>query len=82
MDILDSTHDRSEQPVMASGVLAVAATFFIDFTHAQYIGKNGRVHIESCCNHCNFRVAEKTSNDFDGEEQSHATYCEGHGAES
>jgi hypothetical protein len=35
----------------------------LDFTRVPF-GKNGRVHVESCCNQCNFRML-KSIDDFD-----------------
>jgi hypothetical protein len=38
--------------------------------------KNGRVHVESCCSQCNFRIL-KWLEDFDDQEQRHSTECPG-----
>ena len=67
---------------------AVAQRFFIslrynlkpDFTRAQF-SSNARVHTESRCNHCGFRIHDSTSETFDLEEQEHAFSCMGSGAE-
>ena len=80
MSILVSIRDPAQEPVIPSGGVAVAATF-AGFTRAQYSGKNGRVHIESSCNRCNFRVAETDSDELDPEEQAHVANCQGLGAE-
>ena len=51
-----------------------------NFTRAQF-SRNGRVHTESCCNHCGFRITATTSDSFDNEEQEHALSCRGSEAE-
>ena len=38
--------------------------------------KNGRVHVESCCSQCNFRIL-KWHEDFDDQEQRHTAECRG-----
>jgi hypothetical protein len=52
----------------------------LDFTRALF-SQNGRVHTESRCNRCNFRIVARTSNELDHEEQVHAASCEGSGVE-
>jgi hypothetical protein len=47
-----------------------------DFTRGQF-SRNGRVHTESRCNHCGFRITATTSDGFDNEEQEHARACRG-----
>ncbi len=47
-----------------------------DFTRAQF-SKNERVHTESRCNHCGFRITAADSERFDIEEQEHASACRG-----
>lgn len=47
-----------------------------DFTHAEF-SRDGRVHTESRCNHCGFRIAATTSDGFDNEEKEHARACRG-----
>ncbi len=51
----------------------------LDFTRMSF-SKNGRVHIESCCNRCNFRILGRL-NDFDCQERQHAAECGGPQAE-
>jgi hypothetical protein len=51
-----------------------------DFTRAQF-SRNGRVHTESRCNDCGFRITATTSDIFDNEEQEHARACRGSDAE-
>lgn len=51
-----------------------------DFTRAQF-SRDGRVHTESRCNHCGFRITATTSDSFDNEEQEHARTCRGSEAE-
>ena len=48
----------------------------LNFTRGSF-AKNGRVHIESCCNRCCFRIAARTYEDFDNEERAHVGSCEG-----
>jgi hypothetical protein len=38
----------------------------LNFSRGSF-AKNGRVHIESCCNLCCFRIAASTYEDFDNE---------------
>jgi hypothetical protein len=47
----------------------------LDFTRVPF-SKNGRVHVESCCNHCNFRML-KWIDDLDDQERRHAAECQG-----
>jgi hypothetical protein len=47
-----------------------------DFTRAQF-GRNGRVHAESRCNYCGFRIIASDFESFDIEEQEHASACRG-----
>jgi hypothetical protein len=51
-----------------------------DFTRAQF-SRNGRVHTESRCNHCGFRITATDSESFDSQEQEHASACRGSLAE-
>ncbi|MBZ5630149.1 MAG: hypothetical protein LAO06_14920 [Acidobacteriia bacterium] len=51
-----------------------------DFTRAQF-SRNGRVHAESRCNHCGFRITATPTDSFDNEEQEHARACRGSEAE-
>jgi hypothetical protein len=51
-----------------------------DFARAQF-SRDGRVHTESRCNHCGFRITATTSDSFDNEEQEHASACRGSEAE-
>lgn len=66
MGVVNSVPLGSTEPVSASP---------LDFTRSLFI-KNNRVHIESLCNQCGFRIVARTS-DFDREEQEHASLCEG-----
>jgi hypothetical protein len=45
-----------------------------DFTREQF-GRDGRVHAESRCNRCGFRITATESGRFDNEEQAHASVC-------
>lgn len=47
----------------------------LDFTRVPF-SRKGRVHIESCCNQCNFRNLGRLD-DFDYEEQQHSAECGG-----
>lgn len=47
----------------------------LDFARASF-SKNGRVHVESCCSRCNFRMV-KWIGDFDEQEWPHASECQG-----
>jgi len=47
----------------------------LDFTRVPF-SKNGRVHVESCCSQCNFRML-KSTDDFDDQERRHAAECQG-----
>lgn len=47
-----------------------------DFTRAQF-SSNERVHTESRCNHCGFRIAATDLESFDIEELEHASACGG-----
>lgn len=51
-----------------------------DFTRAQF-GNHARVHTESRCNHCGFRINASTTDSFDHDEQDHAFACRGSEAE-
>ena len=51
-----------------------------DFTRAQF-SRDGRVHTESRCNHCGFRITAMPADSFDNEEQEHAGACQGSEAE-
>ena len=51
-------------------------TFKPDFTRGQF-GRDERVHLESRCNRCGFRIAAADSDSFDTEEQEHASACRG-----
>ena len=46
-----------------------------DFSRVSF-SKNGRVHVESCCSQCNFRML-KSTDDFDDQERGHAAECQG-----
>ena len=46
-----------------------------DFTRVSF-SKNGRVHVESCCSQCNFRML-KSLDAFDDQERQHAAECRG-----
>ena len=48
----------------------------LNFTRGSF-AKNGRVHIESCCDRCCFRIVARTDEDFDNEERAHVASCEG-----
>jgi hypothetical protein len=50
------------------------------FTRAHFI-KDGRVHTESRCHQCGFRIIAASSAGFDDEEQKHAGDCRGTQAE-
>jgi hypothetical protein len=52
----------------------------LDFTRALF-SKNGRVHTESRCNQCGFRIIATTCDSFANEEQEHARACRGSVAE-
>jgi hypothetical protein len=45
------------------------------FTRVPF-SKGGRVHVESCCSQCNFRMLNSTD-DFDDQERRHAAECQG-----
>jgi hypothetical protein len=47
-----------------------------DFTRAQF-SSHDRVHTESRCNHCGFRINGSTTDSFDHDEQEHAVACKG-----
>jgi hypothetical protein len=51
----------------------------LGFTRVPF-SKNGRVHIESCCERCNFRILEWLD-DFDDQERRHTAECPGPRAE-
>lgn len=51
-----------------------------DFTRAQF-SRDGRVHAESRCNHCGFRITATPTDGFDDEEHEHARTCRGSEAE-
>ena len=51
-----------------------------DFTRAQF-SWDGRVHTESRCNHCGFRITATPAESFDNEEEEHARTCRGSEAE-
>ena len=46
-----------------------------DFKRVPF-SKNGRVHVESCCSQCNFRMLTSTGG-FDNQERRHAAECQG-----
>ena len=50
------------------------------FTRAQF-SRDGRVHTESRCHQCGFRITAMSSDGFDNEEQEHACACRGSEAE-
>lgn len=50
------------------------------FTRAQF-SRDGRVHTESRCHQCGFRITATSSDSFDSEEQEHACACRGSEAE-
>jgi hypothetical protein len=56
------------------GAVSFPASPF-NFTRAAF-SKNGRVHIESRCNQCGFRIVGRL-HDFDHKEQQHAARCGG-----
>ena len=55
-------------------------SFKPDFTRAQF-SRDGRVHTESRCNHCGFRITATPTDRFDIEEEQHALACRGSVAE-
>jgi hypothetical protein len=50
------------------------------FTRAQF-SRDGRIHTESRCNHCGFRITAMPADSLDNEEQEHAGTCQGSEAE-
>jgi hypothetical protein len=52
---------------------------FLGFTRVSF-SKNGRVHVESCCDQCNFRILEWRA-DFDQQERRHSADCSGRRSE-
>jgi hypothetical protein len=51
-----------------------------DFTRAQF-SRDGRIHAESRCNQCGFRITATPTDSFDNEEEEHARACQGSEAE-
>jgi hypothetical protein len=49
----------------------------LDFARATFTGRNGRVHTESRCNQCGFRITATTSDAFNDQEREHARACQG-----
>lgn len=47
----------------------------LDFTRRSF-GTRNRVHVESCCNQCGFKILGKLDS-FDEQEQEHARNCGG-----
>ena len=70
-------NEQGEQVTMAvlpdSGMSLPARP--LDFTRVPF-SKHGRVHVESCCSQCNFRML-KSTDDFDDQERRHAAVCQG-----
>lgn len=62
-----------------SGGEMLRSSFPLAFTHMSFI-KNGRVHVESCCKWCNFRILELRK-DFTRQERQHEAECSGTQAE-
>lgn len=71
---------------VASNVAAECATAPLScsaqpcFTRAQF-SSDGRVHTESRCRRCGFRITAASSASFDDEENQHARDCSGTQAE-
>lgn len=63
-----------------SSFISIRGDLKPDFTRAQF-GSNARVHTESRCNRCGFRINASTSGSLDYEEQEHAYACRGSEAE-
>jgi len=63
----------------SSGSGILLRTRFMGFTRVPF-SKNGRVHVESCCDQCNLRILE-WHNDFDEQERRHAAECPGRRSE-
>jgi len=76
MNVLEYTMTTAAERAMVS----IRHNLQPDFTRAQF-SSNGRVHTESRCNRCGFRVHDSTSGTFDLEEQEHAFSCRGSEAE-
>src|SRR5580765_6494842 len=68
--------DKGEQVTMAvlPGIGIALPSRLPDFTRVPF-SKNGRVHVESCCSQCNFRML-KSNDDFDDQERRHAAECQ------
>ena len=72
--------DFAETTTAERAVPSISYNLKPGFTRAQF-RRNGRVHTESRCNHCGFRITATTSDSFDSEEQEHACGCKGSEAE-
>jgi hypothetical protein len=62
----------------ANDIFADISKSHLDFTRAMVtVVREGRSHPEARCNRCGFRITSADSNDFDREEQEHASLCSG-----
>jgi hypothetical protein len=59
----------------SSGGEMMRSSVPLAFTRMSFI-KNGRVHVESCCERCNFRILEWRK-DFRRQERRHEAECSG-----
>ncbi len=73
MDILDSVPTAAAECNTPSSL----SSSQLDFTRASFSDRNGRVHTESRCNQCGFRITATTFDLFDDEEREHAHTCQG-----
>jgi len=75
--IANSGNDKGEQVTMAvvPGIGIALPPRPPDFARVPF-SKNGRVHVESCCSRCNFRML-KSNDDFNDQERRHAAECHG-----
>jgi hypothetical protein len=76
MDILEFTTAAAAE----GAIVSIRHNLKPDFTRAQF-SSNARIHTESRCNHCGFRIHDSTPDTFDLEEQEHAFACRGSEAE-
>ena len=60
----------------AQAVISIGHNLKPDFTRAQF-SSNARLHTESRCNHCGFRIRPSACDNLDHEEQEHALNCRG-----
>lgn len=72
MNVLDSAQTAAAECTAPSSLCSSRP----GFTRAQFT-KDGRVHTESRCHQCGFRITAVSSEGFDNEEQEHACACRG-----